>query len=339
MRLGLCFPPRPRPGEPDFAAPELWGCLHREIQGPLLERLRDDARIKTVVPLDFRRALVESGALVVDGVVVHTAVDALFWYCEIDRRPGSFHLEALKTLARRVPVFPDPWQWEVAMDKFRAHLALADAGVRVPEFLLCDVQTRELSALCRQLEPLLERWGAAVLKPRRGAWGHGVMLIEGTTALRDLIGYVRATTGTSPDGGFFLEQYLDNDLDRWLSATMLGTAVVYGYRKRSGKHVPLGGRSDRMKVFDASAAGGDVALQPLTSAHVQAAQAAARALGCPIIGFDMIWTADGPVIVDENTSPGTYADLYAAVGLDPALAWAEMICTLVGLSTPHPRTI
>ncbi|MFT5683135.1 MAG: hypothetical protein ACI8RZ_004062 [Myxococcota bacterium] len=39
------------------------------------------------------------------------------------------------------------------------------------------------------------------------------------------------------------------------------------------------------------------------------------------------------VFIDENTSPGDYPDLYAAVGIDPAEAFATMIIEQVSAIT------
>lgn len=327
MRLGLCLPLRPREGEDGFARPETWGCLRRELHGPLMEQLEAHAAFDEVVHRDIRGAWIRSGEVFIDGQPLSEQIDAYFWYAEIDRRPGTFHLEALKTLARKIPVHPDPWRWEIAVDKYRAHLALLDAGVAVPEFVLCDVATLSLVDLHEHLTPLLEQWGAAVLKPRRGAWGKGVMLIEDPTSLRDLIGYIRATSGDSPDGGFLLERYHDNDLARWCSVTMLGGEPMYGYRKRDCKIAEMG--AGKAKIFDADERGGEVDLARMHPSHIEQARKAQRALGCPIIGFDMIWTEQGPLIVDENTSPGNYPELYHEVGIDPAAAFAQMIVDAV----------
>lgn len=311
FRLGVCIPPRPQPGEPGFERPEAWGCLREEVQGPLLEGLaaRDD--IELVSDLDFRRAVIDGG-LVMLGDAHLDELDGYFWYCEIDRRPGSYELEVLKALARRIPVWPDPWRWELAVDKYTAHLELRRAGVAVPEFVLFDPRGAPAPQWQPWLEGLLERWGAALLKPRRGAWGKGVTLVRDAGQLRDLVGYIHGTVGGAPDGGFFLERYHDNDLERWASATVLGDEVMYGYRKRAIKTASLG--DGRRKVFDADEQGGAADRCDLTEEHKRQALLAAKALGCPIIGFDMIWTDAGPLVVDENTSPGNYPALYEEAG-------------------------
>ena len=157
------------------------------------------------------------------------------------------------------------------------------------------------------------------------------MLVEDPAMLRDLIGYIRATSGDSPDGGFLLERYHDNDLERWCSVTMLGGEPMYGYRKRQAKIAQMG--AGKHKIFDADERGGEVDLAVVEAAHKEQCARAERALGCPIIGFDMIWTEKGPLVVDENTSPGNYLELYDEVGIDPAEAFVHMIASNV-MGTP-----
>ena len=327
FRLGLCLPVRPSRGEVDFEHPRRWGCLRGELHRQITAAIGALPNV-SVVPVDFRDSVIRDGAVWVNGVDVAEAIDGLFWYCEIDRAPGAFHRDVLHTLARRVPVSPDPTRWGDAVDKFRAHTLLRDAGVPVPECVLVDPH-----APFGALEPILERWGAAMLKPRWGAWGHGVMLVEHAAQLRDLLGFVRSRT---PDDlrGILLERYHDNDPERRVSVTVVGGQVVYGYKKRAGKRVELG--NGRTKVFDPEQRGGDVDLAVLTDEHRRIAVRAAAALDCPILGFDMIETAKGPLVVDENTSPGNYAPLYEEAGTSAADAFASAVGAFIECAKTMP---
>lgn len=316
--LGICLPPRPRPGESGFDKPDRWGCLRIELQTAVMERLQAKSPWMLKV-VDFRDAHVDSGVLIWEGAPLHEQIDALFWYCEIDRAQGSFGLELLKTLAAYIPVSPDPMRWEQAMDKYTAHCALRRAGAPVPEFMLVDL------AHMTAAREALARWGAAVLKPRRGAWGKGVLLIEDWPTLRDLVDYHRARSPLHQPPTFFLERYYDNDPDRWASLTMVGHQLMYGYRKRASKRVVFGRTAGRTKVLDAFERGGEADRADLEPIQIAAAARACDALGLPVIGFDMIWTEQGPIIVDENTSPGNYAAIYAAVDKHPAEEWARAI--------------
>lgn len=289
------------------------GILYPEMRDPLLAQLRATDHIELIENLNFRNAIIVDGR-VYCGDVCLNELDRFFWFCEINGDPGSYDLEVLRTLARDTEVVSNPAALEIALDKYRAHLQLKDAGVRVPECILFDHRVPE------RINAVLNEWGAAVLKPRRGGWGKGVTLIDSADRLRDIMGYVRSTAQSSPDQGFFLERFYQNDPARWASTTMINGQLALGYRKRLEKFHDLG--DGRMKVQDVEEKGGGVVLADLTTAHIELAHQAYEALGLEIVGFDQIWTPDGPMIVDENTYPGNYSALYAEMGVNPAELFA-----------------
>ena len=100
MRLGLCLPPRPRPGEEGYDHPETWGCLRRELHEPIMTLLSAHDAFDEILHRDIRQAWVRAGDVLVDGKPLHHEIDAYFWYAEIDRRPGTFHLEVLKSFTQ-----------------------------------------------------------------------------------------------------------------------------------------------------------------------------------------------------------------------------------------------
>lgn len=311
--IGLCLPPRPLPGTSPVP-PERWGCLRAPVVDAIWDQLPD-----RFLPVDFRDAVVRCGEVWAGEVALHE-LDALIWYCEVDRSPGAYELEVLRTLAARIPVHPHPDRWAVAMDKFRAHLALRAAGLPVPDFaLLGPGHTDEALAL-------LDTWGAVALKPRVGAWGEGVLLVDHPATLRDVLGFVEASVGGWPAGGVLVERWLDNDPAGWTSVTVIHGEPLYGYRKRAEKWVDLPG--GRRKVFDAGRLGGQADLVRPSPEQARIAAAAAATLDVPFVGFDLIATASGPVIVDANTSPGNYPELYAQVGRDLPTVFAQAALAL-----------
>jgi glutathione synthase/RimK-type ligase-like ATP-grasp enzyme len=315
-KLGIFLPERPENHMQLNSQRTAIGCLRAEINTPLLEILRAAKHVDLVEDLDFRNALIQNGGVYCENQCLND-LDRFFWYCEVDRNPGSFDLEVLKTLSRSVDVIRDPCRFETGLDKYRAHLCLQDAGVRVAESVLFDHR------IPGRMADILEEWGAGVLKPRRGGWGKGVTLIDSAARLRDIVGYVGSTLEQSPDQGFFLERYYENDPDKWASVTMINGEIVYGYRKVSVRFHDFG--NGRLKVQDTEEKGGGVVLAKLTPEHEAQAYLAYEALGLELIGFDMIWTYQGPVIVDENTSPGNYINLYSEVGRNPAELLANWI--------------
>lgn len=313
-QLGIFIPARPDAHL--YAGPQdAVGCLRGDMHSGLIARLRAADGVTLRDGLNFRRALIENDQVWV-GDCCLSELDAFAWYCEVDRRRGSFDLEVLHTLARTTRVICPPAAFERALDKYSAHQTLRAAGLPVPDTVLFDHRVPE------RMHDVLERWGAALLKPRRGGWGKGVTLIDHPSRLRDLIGYL-ASVAPEREPGFFLERYYDNDVTRWTSVTVIDGEVMYGYRKRGTKLFDLG--DGRVKVLDEHERGGDVDFVPVSEEQAELALRAASVLGLGLIGFDMIHTPHGPIIVDENTSPGNYAELYAQTGIDPAEKLAKWI--------------
>lgn len=55
------------------------------------------------------------------------------------------------------------------LDKHRAHLRLARAGLPVPDTILLDLHSSAAAAAA------LAEWGRTLLKPRRGSFGQDVL--------------------------------------------------------------------------------------------------------------------------------------------------------------------
>lgn len=293
------------------------GCLRPVLQQRIMSALREVEGLKLLEGINIHRGSIVNGEHWV-GDFLLDELDALFWYCEVDRRPGSFDLVFLQSLASKVRVVRDPFDFQVALDKFKAHERLRQNGVPVPETALFDLGIPE------RVGKALEDWGAAVLKPRFGGWGKGVTFIRDAAQLRDILGYVISTVGQAPDQAFFLERFYPNDPNRWISVTLLNGQVVYGYRKVGAKFQDFG--DGAQKVLDADEKGGGVVLAWPDKEEENMAKDAWKALGRPgFIGFDIIHTSQGPLIVDENTSPGNYLDLYEEAGLDAGRLWANWI--------------
>lgn len=293
------------------------GCLRPSLHSEIMRHLRAAEGVELIEDINIHAAAIRSGSHWAGNLCLDD-LDAFFWYCEVDRRPGSFDILFLQSLARKVRVVRDPFDFELALDKFAAHERLRAAGVPVPDTVLFDLRVPDF------MEQTLAEWGAGVLKPRRGGWGKGVTMVRSHSQLRDFVGYVMSTAEEAPDYGFFLERYLPNDLSKWISITMVGGEVAYGYRKVGAKLHDMGGGA--MKVLDAEEKGGGVVLGWPTEEEMEMVKAAWEALGKPgLIGFDLIHTEQGPVVVDENTSPGNYLDLYQEAGLDAGKLFADWI--------------
>lgn len=315
-RLGIFFPNRPENHLKLNLHLNPIGGLLDEIRLPLLQTLRDMDHIELVENLNFQTAHVQNGKVYCGDFCLND-LDRFAWYCDINRQPGSFPMEVLRTLNRDVEVVRNPDRVADGYDKYRSHIALRDAGVRVPEFVLFDHRVPH------RMADILDKWGAGVLKPRRGGWGKGVTLIDSAERLRDVIGYVGSTGQDGLDRSFFLEQYIENDPRRWSSLTMINGEVTQAYRKKIEKFQDFG--NGMLKVEDIDEVGGGVVLADVTPQHLEEAHKAYDALGLGLIGFDMIWTEEGPVVVDENTCPGNYPELYREERKEPAKMLANWV--------------
>ncbi len=302
MRVGLCLPAR------EAVSRSGSGAIPEPFRSAILERLRARPDLTLYEDVHFNDCYVHDGR-VFRGELCVSELDLYLWYAHTSRQPASYDLQILKTLARSLPVVRDPGAHEQALDKYTAHLALRRAGAAVAEFVLVD---RDNLACVRDL---VESWGAAVLKPRRGAFGLGVGFIDSFAMFRDVVEYVRTLVGHDPDGGYLLERYYPNDPDEWTSVTMVGGQVMYGYRKLP--HTFVQDRHGRAKVYDATRRGGEVEGCTLTPAQIELAHRAQRTLALEVVGFDMIVHEGRPLVVDENTAPGFYPELFAQAGRDP----------------------
>ncbi|TVL91200.1 hypothetical protein CD790_18170 [Streptomyces sp. SAJ15] len=291
-----------------------------EARDRCLGLLADMADVQFFHGLNIDRSYIRGGR-VHHGEICLNELDLYVWHAQIDRRPGSYHLEALRTLSHDTRVVADPDMFAVGIDKFRAHLLLRRAGVRVPDTVLLD------QGNVGAAEPVLAEWGRALLKPRFGYFGRGVLLIEDFATLRDAVGYLAATAPGAGDGTLLLERFYDNDLAEWVSVAMVGGEIMYGYRKRPSRWAAM--RGGAAKVYDLAGAGGEVDLCEVPAAHAELASRAQNVMGAQIIGFDMILHQGLPVIVDENTFPGFYPELFRRADKDLGFELYRMIAQAV----------
>jgi len=281
------------------------GRVNKEIHARLWERL-DNSGLSISPDLNFRHALIHNGAVLFSDKQ-DCSIRKYFWYCEIDRKPNGFDFSVLKSLSARMPVARDPHLYERALDKHSAFSLLRKYNVPVSETILVSPKS------IHQAESLIRSWEMAVLKPRRGGYGKGVTLFNNYETLRDAIEYIEATTPQSSEGGFYLERFYENDIKDWVSVTIIDGQIVYGYRKNPDRFVSLG--NGKLKVYSKDEISGGVSLCAISPLQEKIALDAYNALGLEVIGFDMLLNNGTPIIVDVNTFPGMYQDLFEEQGL------------------------
>ena len=143
-----------------------------------------------------------------------------------------------------------------------------------------------------------------------------VTFISDYNVLRDVVEYIAGSGENLSDGPYLLERFYDNNISEWTSVTVMSGEVMYGYRKKEAKFVEM--TAGIFKVYDDDEIGGEVEPCEVLEVHKELALKAAGILSIEIVGFDMIWHDGRPIIVDVNTFPGYYEELFAEAKRDPA---------------------
>lgn len=316
IKVGICIPPPVPNGQSASIHYGGIGRLPLNTQQKLMGMIKEIKNVEIYTDINFRNSFIRNGKVYANDFCLNE-LDIFFWYCEVDRSVGSYDLDVLKTLAQDIKVVINPQSFEIGLDKYTSHLAIKRAGGSVAETVLFDYKN------LYYMEKVLKEWGAAVLKPRRGGFGKGVTFINSFAILRDVADYIYSTTGTTPDKAYMLERFYDNSLDDWVSVTIINGEIMYGYRKRKIKLVEMG--NGKTKVYDGNEIGGEVDGCEVPPLYREEALKAYSAIGAEIIGFDMIFSGGKPIIVDENTFPGYYEDIFKEVGRDPAEEFYKLI--------------
>jgi ribosomal protein S6--L-glutamate ligase len=168
-------------------------------------------------------------------------------------------------------------------DKLRSMQLLAKAGVAIPK----TVFARETT----DLEDVLEQVGGAptIIKVARGTHGNGVVLAETRKAAKAVMQafYVEGVS-------FLVQEYIDESAGQDIRAFVVGGEVVASMRRQS-----LDG-DFRSNLHQ----GGSAEPVELTETERKVALKAAKAIGLPICGVDMIRSKRGPLVLEVNSSPG-----------------------------------
>lgn len=270
------------------------GIVPQEVRDDFLKQLSG----VEVIPVTLAGACVENGRIYA-GDVCLSDLDMIFWLYYVG--DNFFEWDMLHFLSQMTTVLPNPRAAFRARNKFYAHTQIRNAGLPTADFCAFP------AAAAEEVAEKLKDWGDVVLKPVHGDFGHGICKVSNTRAFVDTIAYAQSFSREPLD--IFCERFEKNDIGKWISATVIDGHVVFGYRKRPSSFV------EGWKVYDAGRIGGNADYVDPEPVRAVAA-AAAAALGCDIIGFDMIFAErlQKYVIVDENTLPGMYADCFAASG-------------------------
>jgi ribosomal protein S6--L-glutamate ligase len=168
-------------------------------------------------------------------------------------------------------------------DKLRSLQLLAKAGVGIPK----TVFARETA----DLDDVLEQVGGApvIIKVARGTHGNGVVLAETRKAAKAVMQafYVEGVS-------FVVQEYIAESAGTDIRAFVVNGKVVASMKRQSldddfRSNLHQGGEGTTIK---------------LTDEERKTATKAAKAMGLPICGVDMMRSDRGPLVLEVNSSPG-----------------------------------
>ncbi len=168
-------------------------------------------------------------------------------------------------------------------DKLRSIQILSKSGVGIPK----TVFSRETA----EVDDLVEQAGGAplIIKVARGTHGNGVVLAETKKAAEAVMQafYVEGVN-------FLVQEFIKESAGEDIRAFVVGGKVVASMKRQS---LDDDFRSNLHQ-------GGEGTVVKLTEEERKTAQKAAKAVGLPICGVDMMRSARGPLVLEVNSSPG-----------------------------------
>lgn len=168
-------------------------------------------------------------------------------------------------------------------DKLRSMQLLAKAGVGIPK----TVFVRETA----DFDDVLEQVGGApvIIKVARGTHGNGVVLAETRKAALAVMQafYVEGVN-------FLVQEFIEESAGVDIRAFVVNGKVVASMLRQSldddfRSNIHLGGEGMAIK---------------LSPEERKTAQKAAKAIGLPICGVDLMRSKRGPLVLEVNSSPG-----------------------------------
>ncbi len=171
-------------------------------------------------------------------------------------------------------------------DKLRSLQLLTRTGVGIPKTVF--------SRNTADIDDLLEQVGGTpvVIKLARGTHGNGVVLAETKKAAKSVLQafYLHNEDGTN----ILLQEFIEEAGGEDIRAFVVGGRVVASMKRQS---LDDDFRSNLHQ-------GGEGSVVKLTDEEKKTAIKAARAMGLPICGVDMMRSTHGPLVLEVNSSPG-----------------------------------
>jgi len=195
-----------------------------------------------------------------------------------------------------VPTVNTPEVIELAGDKVRTSLRLAERGVPTPR----TVVALSPEAALRAVE---EIGYPAVLKPAIGSWGRLMAKVDDAESAEQVIEH-KSALGSPVHSVFYVQEFVPKP-DRDLRAFVVGDRVVAAMFRRS-----TAWRTNAARGASAEGA-------PLTPELADLALRAADAVGGGVLAVDLMESPRGLVVHEVNPTP-EFKTLSAATGADIA---------------------
>jgi RimK family alpha-L-glutamate ligase len=226
-----------------------------------------------------------------------------------------FRVDALHWIEDRgVPVMNSPRAIERCVDKFYTTALLREAGLPVPETVVCESQDEALAAI--------RKMGDVVVKPIFGSLGDGIVRVSDPDLARRVVRALEQIHAV-----FYVQRAIDHG-GRDIRVFVVGGRVLGAIERRA----PAG--EWRTNV----SRGATVHAVDLPPAWEQYALRAAAAVGADYAGVDLLPANGGTVFVLEvNGIPG-WKGLQQATGLDVAGAIVDHLALEVGANEAATRT-
>lgn len=171
-------------------------------------------------------------------------------------------------------------------DKLRSMQLLSRAGVDIPKTVFSRNTT--------DIDSLIEQIGGTpvIIKLARGTHGNGVVLAETKKAAKSVMQafYVMDDDGTN----ILLQEFVKESAGEDIRAFVVGGKVIASMKRQS---LDEDFRSNLHQ-------GGEGMMIKLTPEEEKIAVKAAKAMGLPICGVDLMRSARGPLVLEVNSSPG-----------------------------------
>ncbi|MCA9752548.1 MAG: RimK family alpha-L-glutamate ligase [Gemmatimonadetes bacterium] len=228
-----------------------------------------------------------------DAVIPRIGASITFFGCSVVRQfeqMGVFTLNSSHAIS-------------VSRDKLRSLQILSRHDIGIPTSAF--VRDR------RDVLPAIERVGGApvVLKLLEGTQGLGVILADREDMAAAIIETLHSTRQN-----VLVQKFVAESAGRDVRAFVVGDRVVAAMRRRAA------GQEFRSNVHR----GGSTEALELDEEYERAAVRAAQILGLRVAGVDLLEAADGPKVMEVNSSPGLEG-IEAATKVDVAGAIVELI--------------